>query len=242
MNLWDQLAFEYDPKSPTRRVWTKPSLWVEMFENALNGCHKVLDVGCGAGFLAVPLAEKFEVHGVDLSKEMLNLAAKRARESNVNMELIHADCHTLPFEDNFFDGSYCKFALWPLKDPEKALKEMVRVVKPGGRIVIIEVDRKKKYEGHKMSFRSKLFYLIYRLITRTLTRRKDTRKIWKDLMDTTRSNPLVNLKMVKESLEKQGCRIISFDTEIQEKTYTFIGKLISSEHEKYFLCVVEKGG
>jgi len=242
MNLWDQIAFEYDPKSPTRRIWTKPSLWIEMFEKALNGCHKVLDVGCGAGFLAVPLAEKFEVHGIDLSKEMLNLAAKRARESNLKLELTYGDNHALPFEDNFFDGSYCKFALWPLKNPEKALKEMVRVVRSGGRIVIIEVDRKKKYKGHKMSFRSKVFYLIYRIITRTLTQRKDTRKVWKDLMESTRSNPLVNLKMVKEYLEKEGCSILTFDTEIQEKTYTFIGKLMSSEHEKYFLCVAEKGG
>ena len=157
MNHWDELAFEYDPKSPFKRVWSRTNTWVEMFERALDGCHRVLDVGCGAGFLAVPLAEKFEVHGIDLSEEMLNLAAKRARESNLKLELTYGDSHTLPFEDNFFDATYCKFALWPLKNPERALKEMVRVVRSGGRIVIIEVDRKKKYEGHKMSFRSKVF-------------------------------------------------------------------------------------
>lgn len=240
MNLWDQIAFEYDPKSPTRRLWTKPSLWVEMFEKALNGCRKVLDVGCGGGFPAVPLAEKFEVHGIDLSEAMLNLAARRARQSNVSIELIHADSHTLPFKDDSFDAAYCKFALWPLKRPGEALREMVRVVRPGGRIVIVEVDRQKKYQGSKMSFKGKVLYAVYRATKRVLTRRKDTRKIWKDLIECTRSNPLVNLKMVKESLEEQGCRIISFDTEIQEKTCTLIGKFMGSEHERYFLCVAEK--
>jgi ubiquinone/menaquinone biosynthesis C-methylase UbiE len=241
MNLWDQIIFEYDPKNSTRRIWTRPSLWIEMFENALNGCHKILDVGCGAGFLAIPLAEKFKVHGTDLSQKMLNLAAKRAKESNVNIDFTCADSHSLPFEDNFFDAAYCRFALWPLDEPEKALKGMIRVVRPGGRIVIVEVDRLKKYEGYKMSFKSKIFYSIFRVITSILMRRKDTRKVWKDLMENTRSNPPVNLKMVKESLEKQGCKILTFDTEIRKKTYTFIGKLMNSEHEEYFLCVAEKG-
>jgi len=242
MNQWDQIAFEYDPKSPFRRVWTKPSVLIKMFEDALDGCHEVLDVGCGAGCLAVPLAKKFEVHGLDFSKEMLNLAARRSGESDVKVNLNHGDSQAMPFDDNFFDGAYCKFALWPLKDPEKALREMIRVVRPGGRVVIMEVDRKKKYEGHKMSFKSKIFYSIYRIITRTLFGKKDTKKIWKALMAETKSNPLVNLKMVKEFIEGLGCRILYYDTEIQEKTYTFIGKLISSEHEKYFLCVAKKGG
>jgi len=240
MNQWDQIAFEYDPKSPYRRVWSKPSILIEIFVDALEGCRKVLDVGCGAGAIAVPLAEKLEVHGLDFSKEMLNLAARRAGESGVKINFTHGDSHAMPFDDNFFDAAYCKFALWPLTNPEKALKEMVRVVRPGGRLVIMEVDRKKKYEGHKMSFKSRILYSIYRIITRTLFGKKDTKKIWKTLMVETKSNPLVNLKMVTEFTEGLGCRILYYDTEIKEKTYTLLGKLMGGDHDRYFLCVAEK--
>lgn len=241
MSLWDKITSDYDPRNPSGKMWNKPSVWIEMIENTLKGCNKILDVGCGAGYIAVPLAERFKVHGLDFSKGMLNLAAKRARESNLKINFTHADSHSLPFDDDFFDAAYCRFALWPLKNPEKALNEMVRVVKPGGRVVIIEVDRAKKFEQHKMSLKGKIVLLIASVIKRNFKKQKETRKVWKELMETTRSNPLVNLKVVKETLEKRGCSILSFDSKIQNKTCTFIGRLLAAEFSNYFLCAAQKG-
>lgn len=241
VSLWDQITSDYDPKNPYGKIWNKPYVWVKMVEEALNGCNKVLDVGCGAGYIAVPLAERFKVHGSDFSKGMLNLAVKRARESNLKINFTHADSHLLPFDDDFFDAAYCRFALWPLKYPEKALKEMVRVVKPGGRVVIVEVDREKKFNKHKISLKGKLILLMSSVIKRNFKKQKETKKVWKEIVGTTRSNPLVNLKIVKDILEKQGCIILSFDRKIQEKTCTFFGRLMASEFGNYFLCAAQKG-
>ena len=240
MNQWDRLAFEYDPKSPFKGVWSRKDAWVKMFEKALSGCHRVLDVGCGAGFLAVPLATTFEVHGSDHSKAMLSLAAKRADEAGVRIELTFADTHALPFEDNHFDAAYCKFAIWPLKDPKTGLEEMVRVVKPGGRVVVTEVDRHEKYDPGKVPVTSKFLYSVYRMITRTFFNKRDTRDIWKLLMAETRSNPLVNLNMVENCLKENGCIPICRDRTIHRKTSTLLGRLMGSGYEKYFLYVGRK--
>lgn len=240
MNHWDQLVFEYDPKSPFKRVWSRADIWVEMFERALDGCRRVLDVGCGAGFLAVPLARRFEIYGCDHSLGMLDLAAKRAAEAGVTIALTFADTHALPFEDNYFDAVYCKFAIWPLKDPATGLAEMARVVKRGGRVVVAEVDRQKKYDPGKVPLTSKLLYAVYRIITRAFFNKGDTRDIWKALMAETRGNPLVNLNMIENCLNQRGCIPVYHDQDIQRKTSTLLGRLMGAGHEKYFLYVGRK--
>jgi len=237
MNLWDKLAFEYDPESPTRRIWTKPNLWVDLFENGLGDCRSVLDVGCGAGFPALALAEKFQVVGLDLSEKMLSIASKRASNCGAEIILTRADSHAMPFKNNLFDGAYCKFALWPLREPVRAIREMVRVVKPGGRLVIVEVDRKKRLDGHRMSFSSKVIYSIYRLIKHIFFNQPDTKRVWKELLKATKSHPLVNSEMVMGALEDAGCKVLDIQRDVKERTYTFIGRLMGSDHEEYFLCV-----
>ncbi|MDI6885733.1 MAG: methyltransferase domain-containing protein [archaeon] len=58
-----------------------------------------------------------------------------------SVNLLICDSHNLPAKDKSFDATICKFALWPLKDVERGIKEMIRVTKPNGKIVIVEVDR-----------------------------------------------------------------------------------------------------
>ena len=239
MNLWDQLAFEYDPKSPTRRLWARLSVWVDIFEKALEGCCKVLDVGCGAGFPAVFLAKRFELFGLDLSKNMLSIAEKRAKENKVKINFVQADSHLLPFKDNAFDGVYCKFAIWPLKEPKKAISEMVRVLKPDGRLVVVEVDRKKK-GGYTPSLKAKLIYSVYRFFKYRILRQPDTSRIWRFLIEATKNNPLVNLSTITQSLEESGCKVIEVQKDVKERTYTSFGRLMGSDHEDYFLCIAKK--
>ncbi|MBI2486384.1 MAG: class I SAM-dependent methyltransferase [Deltaproteobacteria bacterium] len=108
------------------------------FTNARNG-SRILDVGTGTGKQAFAFAKKgYDVIGIDLSEAMLEVANKKNKYENVKFEV--ADAINLPFVNNSFDVSCASFVLhnMPLTIREKALKEMVRVTKPKGMIVIID--------------------------------------------------------------------------------------------------------
>jgi len=100
----------------------------------------VLDVASGWGFVALAFAPRVRsVRGVDLTPEMVGLAkelAKRRGHSNVEYEI--GDAEDLPFEANTFDLVTCRAAIDHLDHPEKALREMRRVLTPSGRIVLYE--------------------------------------------------------------------------------------------------------
>jgi len=106
----------------------------------------VLDVGCGTGIdtvaLAVLVGSSGRVVGVDYDANMLAKADQRALEANVSAWVSHqkADVTQLPFEDNTFDSCRSERVFQHLREPEKALDEMVRVTKPGGWIVIFDAD------------------------------------------------------------------------------------------------------
>ena len=117
------------------------------FTDAQKG-SKILDVATGTGQQAFAFAKKgYEVIGIDLSEAMLNVAKKKNKYRNVKFEV--ADATNLPFDDNIFDISSISFALhdMPLSIREKVLKEMVRVTKPEGIIVIADYNLPKNKIG-----------------------------------------------------------------------------------------------
>lgn len=101
---------------------------------------QVLDVACGAGFLTCALARLVKrAEGVDLSGAMLREAGNHARSLGlVNTSFQQADSASLPFKEQAFDIVTCKLALHYFPDPDRAIGEMKRVVKRGGRIVLID--------------------------------------------------------------------------------------------------------
>lgn len=241
--FWDELAEEYDPQSRLRRLWTKPSVWKRLFEEAIGEADIILDVGCGAGAIALPLAERpRSIYALDISRNMLKLAKKRADKRRLpllgRIFFIRADSHYLPFRSNTFDAVYARFSLWPLEDPRKAVEEMVRVTKVGGRVAIVEVDRVEK-DRPKPSLKARILYKIYRLFVRTFTSRKDTSHVWKQLKETTRGKFLVDLENVSSWLLACNCAVVKVDREIKSKTSTLLGKVIDEYHD-YFLLVGKK--
>jgi demethylmenaquinone methyltransferase/2-methoxy-6-polyprenyl-1,4-benzoquinol methylase len=101
---------------------------------ALPARSLVLDLACGTGDLSILAARKqYRVIGADLSAGML--AANRS-----GAPLVHADCSRLPFPDAAFDGLVCGYALRNFTDLAGALAETARVIRPGGRLAILEVD------------------------------------------------------------------------------------------------------
>jgi demethylmenaquinone methyltransferase/2-methoxy-6-polyprenyl-1,4-benzoquinol methylase len=100
-----------------------------------------LDVACGSGKLTAELARlagpKGRVVGLDFSPQMLEVA----RRDHPGIEFLEGDALALPFGDGSFDASTIAFGLRNLADPVGGLREMWRVVKPGGRSVVLEFVR-----------------------------------------------------------------------------------------------------
>jgi SAM-dependent methyltransferase len=106
--------------------------------------RRVLDVGCGFGLETLRLAELVapdgKVTGVDLSVDFIAEARRRAAAAGLDVELAPGDAQQLPFPDAAFDVTRTERVLIYLDDPLRALAEMVRVTRPGGRVAIIAPD------------------------------------------------------------------------------------------------------
>ena len=101
--------------------------------------EKVLDVGCGTADIPILIAKNFPetiICGIDVNKEML--AAGRAKINSLpfaGIELKEASAYDIPWPDNYFDAVSVAFVLRNIDNQKKALAEIYRVLKPGGRLV-----------------------------------------------------------------------------------------------------------
>jgi ubiquinone/menaquinone biosynthesis C-methylase UbiE len=104
----------------------------------------VLDVGCGGGEVCVELAARVgpqgRVAGIDPSEAMIAAAKRAARASPHPIHLRVAGIYALPFPDGTFDAVRAERVFQHLRDPEAGLREMLRVTRPGGRVMAIDPD------------------------------------------------------------------------------------------------------
>jgi ubiquinone/menaquinone biosynthesis C-methylase UbiE len=113
---------------------------------------RVLDAGCGTGFPLLELAERLgstsTVHGVDTWGEALDRARFKARVRRIeNVELVRRDVASLPFPDSHFDLIVSNLGINNFAQPERAVRECRRVIKPGGRLAFAT-----NLKGHMKEF------------------------------------------------------------------------------------------
>lgn len=106
--------------------------------------HHVLDIGCGTGDDALKMAEMVGASGrvaaVDSSEFMINEAKKRAAEMKLPIEFRVGDIYHLDEADNVYDSCRADRVFQHLTNPVRALEQMIRVTRPGGRILVYDVD------------------------------------------------------------------------------------------------------
>ena len=99
----------------------------------------ILDAGCGPGTYGIILAEAGnEVVGLEISPEGIKVAGQRAKEKKVSLYPVAGDLEKLPFEDNSFDICFCGWVLHHFPGITDSMVELIRVLKPGGKIALAE--------------------------------------------------------------------------------------------------------
>ncbi|MEL7833913.1 bifunctional demethylmenaquinone methyltransferase/2-methoxy-6-polyprenyl-1,4-benzoquinol methylase UbiE [Fodinibius sp. Rm-B-1B1-1] len=147
-NMFADIADDYDRVNNilsfgVHHLWRSKA--VELSEAKLG--DRVLDCATGTGDLALEFKEAVGddgyVLGTDFCAEMIEHAPEKAQEHNLVVDFEVADAMDLPYDDNQFDISSIAFGIRNVDDPVKALSEMARVVRPGGKVVVLEFGQPK---------------------------------------------------------------------------------------------------
>lgn len=107
-----------------------------------SGSH-VLEVAPGPGYFAVELAKLGSRHivGLDISSSFVRIATENARKAGVEVDFRHGNASSMPFDSASFDLVYCRAAFKNFSEPVQAINEMHRVLKPGGKAVIVDLRK-----------------------------------------------------------------------------------------------------
>jgi len=144
-----QVAAHWDRRAPTFdddfghsiRTPAERKAWDRILDLVLRERTPgdALDVGCGTGFLSFELAARgYRVTGIDFAPSMLAEARRKAAERAVAIRFEHGDAEQLTFPSQTFDLVITRHVLWTLPHPDLAIDEWIRVLRPGGRLVIVD--------------------------------------------------------------------------------------------------------
>ena len=138
---WNRRADTFE-RSPGHGIHSKKEkdAWVNLFKRVLGDEKlEILDVGTGTGVIALLLAELgHRVIGVDIAEQMIDQARKKAKNLNLPVNFQTGDAEELPFANNSFDVVINRHVVWSLPNPEKAMAEWKRVLRSGGKLIIID--------------------------------------------------------------------------------------------------------
>ncbi len=122
-----------------------------------NNPKQILDIATGTGDLALMMAElnPDKIVGLDISPGMLEVGKQKIKKANLSdkIEMVVGDSENIPFEDNTFDAITVSFGVRNFENLDKGLTEIHRVLKPGGKFVVLETSNPTKFpfkQGYKL--------------------------------------------------------------------------------------------
>ncbi|KRK80861.1 demethylmenaquinone methyltransferase [Companilactobacillus nodensis] len=141
-NTFNTIANDYDKMNSIMSLGTHSKWRVKATDMISNHPKRILDLCCGTADWTILLGKKFpltRVSGMDFSQEMLKIGQSKVGQSGLaNVELLAGDAMNLTFLDNSFDVVTIGFGLRNVPDANAVLREIHRVLKPGGQIVCLE--------------------------------------------------------------------------------------------------------
>lgn len=172
-NVFHSVAQQYDVMNDLMSFGIH-RLWKRYTINAsgVRPGNKVLDLAGGTGDLTAKFSELVGSNGqvilADINSSMLNVGRDKLRDKGLvqNIEYVQANAECLPFEDNTFDVITIAFGLRNVTEKEKALKSMYRVLKPGGRLLVLEFSKpqhellSKAYDFYSFNILPKMGELV----------------------------------------------------------------------------------
>jgi demethylmenaquinone methyltransferase/2-methoxy-6-polyprenyl-1,4-benzoquinol methylase len=162
--MFDRITPHYDLLNRVLSAW-QDVYWRRRTARLLpDSCVRVLDSATGSGDLAIEIARRFpdaHVIGLDFVYRMLELAKKKTLKENIKNQIhyISGDANYLPFEDHTFDAVTIAFGLRNIQDRLAAVKEMKRVVRPDGKVLVLEMTFPKNI-GMRWFFNFYLNFVI----------------------------------------------------------------------------------
>jgi ubiquinone/menaquinone biosynthesis C-methylase UbiE len=143
-------ASYYDKLSREHRISEMKKQAKEAAKYIRDG-DSVLEIAPGAGYLSIEISKigKYKITGMDISKDLVGICSKNSKIAGVNIDFLQGNVSNMPFNANMFDFIICVLAFKNFKEPLKALQEMYRVLKPGGTVLIMDLNRQATMKATK---------------------------------------------------------------------------------------------
>lgn len=155
----------------------------------ISPSSRVLEVAPGPGYFAIELAKlgDYRITGLDISETFVQIARANAIKAGVKIDFRFGNASLMPFADSTFDYLLCRAAFKNFTEPRRALEEMYRVLKPGGRALIIDLRRDASPKCINQFIDASSFGRVNKMITKLtfrymLLRRAYTRREFEDLL------------------------------------------------------------
>lgn len=139
-------ARAYDLATKIFPFWRR---WLKTTLPHIQG-PRVLEVSFGTGYLLTQYAAQFETHGIDYNEKFVEMLQNKLEQKGQEANIRQGDVQALPYEDEFFDSIVNTMAFSAYPDGIKAMSELHRVLKKGGKLIMVDIDYPHKRKGFGM--------------------------------------------------------------------------------------------